>query len=224
MTSLFASLRNPPARGHHHRRPNTLHPPPPFLDFTHSERSLAHRLAHHQCIHMACLSACHLPSMSSARILLSLFCEQLSAHPAPSGASLLDAGSAWRFSVRVSSRARSSYRVLGLRLFHASVIQAFSCFRPVHLQFCLIMRHLVTCIFRGPMRACLCTLRSSLLRFSSLVALSHTALFGFMLLDFRLRTEDLAVVAPMVLFGCGIPCRPALHPVLRATSWLHVKI
>ena len=43
----------------------------------------------------------------------------------------------------------------------------------------------------------------------------HAALFGFMLLDFRLRTGDLAVVAPMVLFGCGIPRRPALHPVLR---------
>ena len=57
---------------------------------------------------MACLLACHLPSMSSARILLSLFCEQLSSHPAPSGASLLDTGSAWRFSVRVSSRARCS--------------------------------------------------------------------------------------------------------------------
>ena len=68
--------------------------------------------------------------------------------------------------------ARRFYRVLGLRLFQASVIQALSCFRPVHLQFCLTMRHLVTCIFRGPMRACLCPLRSSLLRFSSLVALT----------------------------------------------------
>ena len=77
--------------------------------------------------------------MSSGRILLSLFCEQLSAHPAPSGASLLGywlcvavfsarklEGTLQRCLLLLICLARRFYRVLGLRLFHAPVIQAFS--------------------------------------------------------------------------------------------------
>ena len=165
--------------------------------------------------------------MSSGRILLSLFCEQLSPHPAPSGASLLDTGSAWRFSVRESSRARCS---AACSCSYALRDDSIACWgsassmpqssRPFVLPTC---PSAVLSYHAPPGHVHISWPNASVFvpspkQSASLLFVGcahHAALFGFMLLDFRLRTGDLAVVAPMVLFGCGIPCRPALHPVLR---------
>ena len=154
---------------------------------------------------MACLSSCHLPSMPSGRILLGLFCEQLSAHPAPSASSLLDTDSAWRLR-RAKVRGQTAEMPAPpnepsetiLAPADASTLPwpchpDLACFRPAHL-----------CWLRSAMRRCLALCSSISACSARFLSSSSASRFDFRAyISLECSDGRSCVVAPAVLPGCG---------------------
>ena len=153
--------------------------------------------------------------MPSGRILLGLFCEQLSAHPAPSASSLLDTDSAWRLR-RAKVRGQTAEMPAPpnepsetiLAPADASTLPwpchpDLACFRPAHL-----------CWLRSAMRRCLALCSSisacsaRFLSSSSAIRFDFRACWSFANFCTRARFMSLAGVPPET------PPPPRKHLVL----------